>query len=120
MKLAVLALILLGVACGDNTPRPPATPDAPGAPDAPDAPTVTTPASFCRAFSERICAGLDACACRFDQRAYDAAGCADARTADCVASFGAKVGPDLAAGHARFDEAVVASCLAATDAMVAG
>ena len=41
--------------------------------------TTTTPAAFCQAVSERICAGLEACACRFDLRPYDAAGCVAAR-----------------------------------------
>jgi hypothetical protein len=54
-----------------------------------------------------------ACACRFDQRAYDADHCVDARAADCLANFEAKVGPDITAGKARFDENSVAACLAA-------
>ncbi|MCU0665140.1 MAG: hypothetical protein MUC50_22795 [Myxococcota bacterium] len=74
----------------------------------------TTVESFCRAFSQRICDGLVACGCRFDQRAYDAEHCVDARTADCTSNFSAKIGPDIAAGRARLDEGSSEACLEAT------
>jgi hypothetical protein len=74
----------------------------------------------CRAVSQQICAGLTACGCRFDVRAYDAAGCVDARTADCVAGFAARVQPDVDAGRVRFDDASIAACLADLDALADG
>lgn len=100
--LACLAPALLLLACGGD--------DGGGA-------TGTTPAAFCQAVSERVCAGLEACACRFDLRPYDAAGCVAARTASCTASLADQVGADVAAGRARFDEPNVTACLAAIAAM---
>jgi hypothetical protein len=105
-RLAFLTLVL--VACGGGSGS---RPDAGG----PDAGTGTTPASFCRALAERTCAGLSACSCRFDLRPYDAAGCVDARTASCEATFGTRVGPDLASGAAAFHESSVVFCMDAVD-----
>ncbi|MCE9574968.1 MAG: hypothetical protein K8W52_17595 [Deltaproteobacteria bacterium] len=109
----VLALILASLAaCGDNHPaaNPDAMPDAPAAPDGQAAWTVET---VCGAISERVCAQLESCDCRFDIRPYDASTCVAARTASCVSGFGAKVGPDLTAGRARFDGPSIDRCIAA-------
>ncbi|HPH66283.1 MAG TPA: hypothetical protein PLF40_11080, partial [Kofleriaceae bacterium] len=101
--------------CGDNKPASPtidARPDAATLLDAShDAPAATSVTSFCSALSATICAGLQACECRFDQRPYDASGCVTARTNDCIMSFGDNVGPDLATGRAAFDERAVQACL---------
>ncbi len=99
--LALLVPALSLLACGGD--------DAP--------PAGTTTAGFCLAVSERVCAGLDACACRFDLRPYDAAGCVAARAAACTEALDGRIGPDLAAGRARFDEPSVTACLAAIGAM---
>lgn len=102
--LVVLAVLIAG--CGN--PHDPASGDAG---------TGTTPASFCAGFATRICAGLSACGCRFDVRAYDADGCVAARAAACTASLETRLGPDLAAGRARFHEPAVTACLDAVAAM---
>ena len=107
--------------CGDNKPASPtvdARPDAATLLDAShDAPAATSVTSFCSALSATICAGLQACECRFDQRPYDASGCVTARTNDCIMSFGDNVGPDLATGRAAFDEHAVQACLNDTSAL---
>ncbi len=103
------------VGCGDNHATPvvaDAAIDAPVVADAAiDAPGSTTVVRFCSQVSTRICQGLSACGCRFDQRAYAANECVAARTADCVTGFGGNVGPDLASGRATFDEPSVQACL---------
>jgi hypothetical protein len=108
----LIVALALAAACGDNHVA--VTPDA--APASPDAAVAWTAASVCHAISAQVCAQLDACACRFELRPYDAAGCVDARTAECVAGFGAKVGADLAAGHARLDPPSIERCVAAIGA----
>lgn len=98
-------MLTIVAACGDDGG---ASPDATGS---------TTTASFCAAISERICAGLSACGCRFDVRPYDAASCVAERTATCAASLDQRIGPDVAAGRARFHEPAVAACLDAVTRM---
>ncbi len=105
-RVLTLLPLLLFAACDHN-----------GGPSAPDASVPVTAATFCHDFSTRVCAGLSSCGCRFDVRGYDAAGCVDARAAECVTGLGARIAPDIQAGRARFDEVAVAACLAASEAM---
>src|SRR5262245_54369494 len=124
----LLAAVLVLSACGGDdggTPGPDAAVadaaplDAAAEPDAgADAGPVTTVGTFCHDLSAAICAGLTACGCRFDVRAYDEAGCVEARTAECSANLGPIAG-EIAAGMSRFHEPSVAACLAATEAMAA-
>lgn len=79
--------------------------------------TAWTGAAFCQALSERVCAGLSACGCRFDVRAYDANGCVAARTAECQDGFADRIQPDITAGFVRFDAAAVTACLADLEAL---
>jgi hypothetical protein len=115
LALLLTTLLLSTIAaCGGDDDSPPL---ADAAPTEPDAAPGTTVASFCHALSTEICAGLSSCSCRFDTRTYDAAGCVDARTAECSASLGRGVGADLASGQARFDDLAVTRCLGAVEAL---
>lgn len=102
-----VAAALLLAACGDDRP------------DQPDAATGWTAESVCAALSAAICRGLTDCACRFDQRPYDAATCTVARTEACRASVEGQAGADLAAGRVRFDDAGITACLAELGTLVA-
>jgi hypothetical protein len=106
--------LLTVAACGDNS-RSPANPDA-GTDasvdiDARIEPPVT---QYCRAISEVICSGLATCGCRFDTRAYDAAGCVEARTTSCVLATAAQAS-DVAAGRAEVEPVALARCVAALE-----
>ena len=124
--LLTLSTLLLSAACSERAPSP--TPDAavsdssaPETDGETDGETgaATTVSTFCRAVSERTCAGMTKCGCSFELRPYTAEACVEARTASCVSSFGVKIQPDLDAGRSSFHEPSVTRCLAAVDAMVA-
>lgn len=107
-----LACSLAVLACGDNT-RPAIVDAGPDAPSAPDAPAAWTAARVCAAISEKICAELSTCGCRFDLRPYDATTCAAARTAQCTQTFADRIAPDLASGAAHLDGPSIDRCVAA-------
>ncbi len=113
--LLLTALASFAIACTGDDEHVPDRPDAGASADS--APVPTTATSFCTDLSERLCAGLSSCGCRFDLRPYDAAGCVAARSAECLGGFGARVEPDVAAGRARFHEPGVSACLDAVEVM---
>lgn len=129
LAATVATATLVAVGCGDNQAAPVVIDAAfdgtvDGMVDAMvdaalDASAPTTVASFCSQLSTTICAGLSACSCRFDQRAYAANECVAVRTTDCIAGFGGNVGPDLGSGRAVFDESSVQACLVTTTELAA-